>query len=89
MKSALGAMPRRRLSRARLAEMRMKGVRSLKRRSAPWLKGSKTGMSRYTASRLKEEMDAMLPVEKKADWRRKRKKREVRREESVRLRWCG
>ena len=29
----------------------------------------------------------MLPVEKKADWRRKRKKREVRREEGVRLRW--
>lgn len=31
----------------------------------------------------------MLPVEKKADCRRKRKKREVRREERVRLRWGG
>lgn len=34
-------------------------------------------------------MEAMLPVEKKADCRRTRKKRAVRMEESVRLRLLG
>lgn len=54
----------------RLAETRAKGARSLRTRRAPCEKGSKTGRSRYTASREKEEIEAMLPVLKKADCRR-------------------
>ena len=50
--------------------MRAKGTRILKRRRAPWWNGLKMGMSRYTLSREKEETEAMLPVEKKADWSR-------------------
>ncbi|KAK5004284.1 hypothetical protein LTR28_009115 [Elasticomyces elasticus] len=49
----------------RLAETRAKGASILSRSSALWEKGSKMGMSRE-----KEETEAMLPVLKKADWRR-------------------
>lgn len=55
-----------------------KGTMILTMSRAPWEKGSKTGIRRYTASREKEEMEAMLPVLKKADWRRKRENREMR-----------
>lgn len=41
------------------------------------------GMSRYTLSREKEEMDAILPVLKNADCRSVRKKREMRASERV------
>ena len=41
-------------------------------------KGEKMGMSLYTESKEKEEMEAMLPVPKKAIWIRKKKKRDVR-----------
>ncbi len=44
-------------------------------------------MSRYTASSEKEETEAMFPVLKKAEWRRKRAKRERRRSERVRARY--
>jgi len=56
-------------------------------RSAPWEKGSKTGIRRYTASREKEDTDAMFPVLKKADCRRKREKREMRASARVRARY--
>lgn len=79
MKSELGATPSRRVRIPRLALMMAKGMSSLSRSNAPWENGLKTGMSRYTESSEKEEMEAMLPVEKKADWRRKRKKRAGRR----------
>lgn len=35
-------------------------------------------MRRYTLSRLNDEIDAMFPMLKKADWRSVRKKREMR-----------
>lgn len=63
--------------------MRANGIMSLRIRRAPWEKGSKTGMRRLTESREKAETEATLPVEKKADWRRVRKKREVRASERV------
>jgi hypothetical protein len=44
-------------------------------------------MRRYTLSREKEEIEAILPVLKKADWRRKKKKREMRASERVRERY--
>jgi hypothetical protein len=44
------------------------------------------GIRRETESREKAETEAMLPVEKKADWRRVRKKRDVRASERVRER---
>jgi len=44
------------------------------------------GISRYTLSRLKEDIEAMFPVLKNADWRRVRKNREVRRSERVKER---
>lgn len=46
--------------------MIMKGTRILNMRRAPMAKGEKIGMSLYTESREKEEMEAMLPVPKKA-----------------------
>jgi len=57
---------------------------SLRTNNAPWEKGSKMGMSRYTLSRLKDEIEAMFPVLKNADCRSVRKKREMR--ASVRVR---
>lgn len=66
--------------------MRAKGIMSLRISKAPWENGSKMGIRRDTDSRLKAEMDATLPVEKNADWRRVRKKREVRASERVRER---
>lgn len=42
-------------------------------------------MRRYTESSEKVEIEAMLPVEKKADWINVRKKRAVRASVSVRL----
>lgn len=84
MKSALGATPRRRFRIPRFALMQANGVRSLRTSKAPWEKGLKTGSRRYTLSREKEETEATLPVEKKADCRRKRKKREMRVSERVR-----
>jgi hypothetical protein len=44
---------------------------------APWEKGSKMGMSRYTASREKEDTEAMFEALKKADWMQKMKKRAI------------
>lgn len=82
MKSELGATLSRRVRMPRLALMTAKGMSSLSRSSAAWEKGLKTGISRYTESSEKAEMEAMLPVEKKADWRRKRKKRAGRRSAS-------
>lgn len=55
-------------------------------RSAVWEKGLKTGIRRETLSREKVEMEAMLPVLKKADWRRKKKKRAMRVSETARVR---
>lgn len=46
------------------------------------------GMSRYTASRLKVDTEAILPVLKKAEWRRKSEKSEIRRSESVNALIC-
>jgi len=46
-------------------------------RSAPWEKGSKTGMRRATESREKADTAATLPVLKKADCRRVRKKSDI------------
>lgn len=43
-------------------------------------------MSLLTASREKEDMEAIFPVEKKPDWSRKRKNREMRASERLRLR---
>jgi hypothetical protein len=43
-------------------------------------------MRRYTASRENEEIEAMFPVLKKADCRRKKKKSEMRASERVRAR---
>lgn len=81
MKSELGATPRRRVRMPRLALMTAKGMSSLSRSSAPCENGLKIGISRYTESSEKDEMEAMLPVEKKADCNRKKKKREGRRSE--------
>lgn len=53
---------------------------------APWEKGSKTGTSRLTLSRLKEEREATFPVQKKAAWRSVRKKSETRASDRVRVR---
>ena len=58
--------------------MSAKGIMSLNMRSAPWEKGSKTGIRRATLSRLKDETEATLPVLKKADCMSVRKKRETR-----------
>lgn len=44
-------------------------------------------MRRYTASRENEEMEAMFPVLKKADWRRKRENKEMRASAKVRARY--
>lgn len=67
--------------------MTANGIRILRISSAPWENGLKTGISRDTLSREKDETEAMLPVLKKADWRRKRKKRAIRASEMVRPRW--
>lgn len=66
--------------------MSAKGIMSLRISSAPWEKGSKTGISRDTDSSEKAEMEATFPVLKNADWRMVRKKRDVRRSERVRER---
>lgn len=47
-------------------------------------KGEKMGIRRITDSREKEEMEAMLPVPKKATWMKKKKKRARRVSERVR-----
>jgi hypothetical protein len=86
MKSAEGATPILRFRIPRFALMIAKGIMIFKTRRAPCEKGSKTGMRRYTDSREKEEMEAMFPVLKKADWRRKKKNREMRASERVRAR---
>lgn len=67
MKSEDGGTPNLLFKMPRLAERMAKGTRILSMRRAPWEKGSNTGMSLYTASREKEEIDAMFPVLKKAD----------------------
>lgn len=83
MKSAEGATPRRLFRMPRLAEMRAKGTISFSIRSAPWEKGSKTGISLLTLSKLNADIEAMFPVLKKADCKSVRKKREVRASDSV------
>lgn len=67
----------------RFADTRAKGAMILSKRRAPWLNGSKTGTRRETASSENEEIEAMLPVLKKADWRRYRKKRHIRASDKV------
>lgn len=67
MKSAEGATPSLLLRIPRLAEMRAKGTISFSMRRAPWEKGSKTGMSLLTLSRLNAEIEATFPVLKNAD----------------------
>lgn len=66
--------------------MRANGIMSLRIKRAPCENGSKMGIRRATDSRLNAEMDATFPVEKNADWRRVRKKREVRASDKVRER---
>src|SRR5690242_10236409 len=87
MNNALGATPSRRLRSPKLADSAAKGTISFSMSSAPWLKGSKTGMRRYTASREKEDTDAMFEALKKADWMKKKKNREMRASDSVRERY--
>lgn len=57
--------------------------------SAPWEKGLNTGRSRQTLSKLKDEIDAMFPVLKKADCKRTKKKSATRASDSVNGRNCG
>src|SRR6478735_7263076 len=83
MKSAEGATPSLRLRRPKAALRAANGTMSLRMRSAPWEKGSKMGTRRYTASREKEETDAMLLALKKADWMKKKKNRAIRASASV------
>src|ERR1700760_4480806 len=78
MKSADGATPNRLLRIPRLAEINANGIKSFRIKSAPWEKGSKTGINRFTLSKLKEDTDAMFPVLKNADWRSVRKNRDIR-----------
>lgn len=63
--------------------MSANGIMSLRMRSAPCEKGSKIGIKRATLSRLNAEMEATLPVLKKADWSSVRKNRETRASERV------
>lgn len=86
MNRALGATPSLLLRTPKFALMRANGIISLSTRRAPCENGLKTGMRRYTLSSEKEETEAMFPVLKKADWRRKRKKREIRASDSVKAR---
>jgi hypothetical protein len=62
----------------RFAETSANGIIILRMSMAPWEKGSKMGRRRETLSRLKEEMEAMLPVLKNADCKRTKKKRATR-----------
>lgn len=86
MKRAEGATPRRRLRIPKFALMMANGIRIFRISSAPWEKGLKMGISLVTLSREKEETEAMLPVEKKADWRRKKKNSAMRASAVVRMR---
>jgi hypothetical protein len=86
MNNADGATPKRLLRMPKFAEMRAKGTMSLNMRSAPCENGSKTGTSRATLSRLKEEREATFPVQKNAAWRSVRKNRDTRASAKVRLR---
>lgn len=63
------------------------GIRIFRMSSAVWENGLKTGISRVTLSSEKDETEAMFPVLKKADWRRKKKKRAMRASAIVRARW--
>jgi hypothetical protein len=78
MKRADGATPNLLFKIPRFAEIKANGIISFKIKRPPCEKGSKTGIIRLTLSRLKEEMEAMLPVLKKADWRSVRKNKEIR-----------
>lgn len=86
MNRAEGATPRRRLRIPRFALMMANGIRIFRISSAPWRKGLKMGTNLVTLSREKEEIEAMLPVEKKADWRRKKKNNATRASLVVRMR---
>jgi hypothetical protein len=86
MNSALGATPSLLFKIPKLAEINANGTISFNINNDPWENGSKTGISRYTASSEKEETEAILPVLKKADWIRVRKKTEIRASERVRER---
>jgi hypothetical protein len=86
MKRAEGATPSRLFKMPRFAEIRAKGIMSLTIRRAPCENGSKTGTKRLTDSSENAETAAILPVLKKADWRRVRKKREMRASVNVRER---
>lgn len=65
------------------ADTTANGIMSLKISRAPWEKGSKIGISLYTLSKLKAEIDAILPVLKNADCRNVKKKRDVRISDNV------
>lgn len=75
MNRALGATFKRRFRMPRFALIMANGTRILNMSNAPCENGLKTGMRRWTLSSEKEEIEAILPVEKKADCRRKKKKR--------------
>lgn len=86
MNNAEGATPSRLFKIPKLAEIKANGTMSFQISKAPWDSGSKTGTSRLTLSRLKEEREATFPVQKKAAWRRVRKKRETRASDRVSVR---
>ncbi|KAG6100827.1 hypothetical protein E4U30_003697 [Claviceps sp. LM220 group G6] len=67
MKRADGATPSLLFSTPKLAEMSANGIIIFRIKSAPWENGSNKGMRRHTLSRLKEEIEAIFPVLKKAD----------------------
>ena len=66
------------LSSARHADRKKKGIIIFNTSNAAWLKGSKIGIKRYTASSENAEIEAMFPVLKKPDCSRYRKKSAVR-----------
>lgn len=82
MNSAEGATPILLFSMPRLADTSAKGIISFKINSTPCENGSKMGMSLVTLSRLNDDTDATLPVEKKADCRKTKKNRATRASDS-------
>lgn len=83
MNNADGATPIRRFKMPRFAETSANGIMSWRMSRAPCEKGSKMGISRVTLWRLNDDIEATLPVEKKADWRKTKKKRATRASASV------
>ena len=67
MKSADGATPSLLLRMPRFAEMSANGIMSFRISNAPWDQGSKTGIRRWTLSKLNDDTEATFPVLKNAD----------------------